>query len=104
MSDTDDACQAILNVLNLVPPGRVCTYGKIAELAGHPGKARFVGYILKNLPDDSTLPWHRIVNAQGRISFPPHSEKHALQCSLLANEGVFLVRERISLRTTLWQG
>lgn len=104
MTEINDAWQAILNVLALVPPGCVCTYGKLAELAGHPGKARYVGYILKNLPEDSALPWHRIINAQGCISFPPHSEKHALQRDLLENEGVFLVRDRIPLRTTLWQG
>lgn len=101
---TDDSWQAILNVLGSVPHGHVCTYGKIAELAGCPGKSRYVGYILKNLPDDSRLPWHRIVNAQGRISFPLHSEKHTLQRTLLENEGIHFLRDRITLRTVLWQG
>ena len=101
---TDDSWQAILNVLGAVPPGRVCTYGKIAELAGCPGKSRYVGYILKSLPDDSRLPWHRIVNAQGRISFPLHSDRYALQRSLLENEGIHFLRDRITLCTFLWQG
>jgi methylated-DNA-protein-cysteine methyltransferase related protein len=100
----NDSFQAILNVLGSVPLGRVCTYGKIAELAGCPGKSRYVGYILKNLPSDSTLPWHRIINAQGHISFPLHSDRYALQRSLLENEGIHFLHDRINLRTFLWQG
>lgn len=102
--DHDNSFQAILNVLGSVPHGSICTYGKIAELAGYPSKSRYVGYILKNLPSDSTLPWHRIINAQGRISFPLHSEKHTLQRSLLESEGIHFLHDRIKLRTFLWQG
>ena len=51
-----------------VPRGRVATYGQIAALAGLPGHARQVGYALAALPASSTVPWHRVINAQGRIS------------------------------------
>jgi len=104
MSETVDAWQAILNVLASVPYGQVCTYGQIARLAGCPGKARYVGYILKNLPEDSRLPWHRIVNAQGQISFQSDSDKHNLQRTLLTQEGVLFFQNRIQLRHFLWQG
>jgi methylated-DNA-protein-cysteine methyltransferase-like protein len=46
----------------------VATYGQVAELAGLPGQARLVGYALSALGSASTVPWHRVVNAQGRVS------------------------------------
>ena len=51
-----------------IPRGRVATYGQIARLASLPGQARLVGYALSALPGGSRLPWHRVVNAAGRIS------------------------------------
>ena len=51
-----------------IPPGRVATYGQVAEAAGLPGRARLVGRALRELPDDSAVPWHRVVGAGGRIS------------------------------------
>lgn len=102
--NNDETTQAILNVLAAIPRGRVCTYGTIAALAGRPGSARQVGFILKSLPADSVLPWHRVINAQGRISFPQHSEKHALQKSLIEAEGVPFLNQKVNLRTFLWHG
>jgi methylated-DNA-protein-cysteine methyltransferase-like protein len=46
----------------------VATYGQVAAVAGLPRQARLVGYALHALPDHSRLPWHRVINAQGRIS------------------------------------
>jgi methylated-DNA-protein-cysteine methyltransferase-like protein len=51
-----------------IPRGRVATYGDIAALAGLGGHARQVGYALHALPEHLRVPWHRVVNAQGRIS------------------------------------
>lgn len=55
-------------VVRRIPPGRVATYGQVAELAGLPGHARQVGYALHALTDGTTVPWHRVVNARGQIS------------------------------------
>lgn len=55
-------------VIRRIPAGRVATYGQIAELAGFPGQARQVGYALFALPERSPVPWHRVVNARGRLS------------------------------------
>jgi len=57
----------IYAVVARIPAGRVATYGQVAELAGHSGYARQVGYAL-SAGNDKTLPWHRVVNGQGRIS------------------------------------
>jgi methylated-DNA-protein-cysteine methyltransferase related protein len=58
----------IYAVIRRIPKGRVATYGQIADLAGLPGHARQVGYALYALREGSTVPWHRVVNAQGRLS------------------------------------
>jgi methylated-DNA-protein-cysteine methyltransferase-like protein len=60
--------ERIYAVIRRVPKGRVATYGQIADLAGFPGHARQVGYALYALREGSTVPWHRVVNAQGRLS------------------------------------
>jgi methylated-DNA-protein-cysteine methyltransferase-like protein len=71
-----------------IPRGRVDSYGGVAHRAGFPGRARLVGHALRTAPADLDLPWHRVVNASGRISFPPGSRQHARQRRLLAAEGV----------------
>ena len=60
--------ERIYAAVRRIPAGRVATYGQVAALAGLPGHARQVGYALAALPAGSTVPWHRVINAQGRIS------------------------------------
>ncbi len=62
---------AIWDAVRRIPRGRVATYGQIAALAGRPGQPRLVGYALHHLPEGSKVPWHRVVNAQGKISWRP---------------------------------
>ncbi len=50
-------------VVRRIPRGRVATYGQVAELAGLGGHARLVGYALSALPDERTVPWHRVTRA-----------------------------------------
>lgn len=59
---------AIYGVVRRIPKGKVASYGQVARLAGRPRGARLVGYALHALPDGSSVPWHRVVNAQGRLS------------------------------------
>ena len=97
--------QAILQTIASVPKGRVCSYGMIAKLAGVPGQARYVGYLLKNLPDATAIPWHRIVNSQGRSSFPVDSAQFTLQISLLKSEDIIFTSDNaINLKKYLWLG
>ena len=100
----NDSHQAILQTLASIPSGYVCTYGAVAKLSGNAGKARYVGHILKNLPQSSSIPWHRVINSQGRSSFPAHSERHTLQITRLEKEGVQIINGKIKLKTYLWQG
>ncbi|MFW1676197.1 MGMT family protein [Pontibacter sp. JAM-7] len=95
--------QAIWQVVSLIPSGKVATYGQLAKLAGFPGQARAVGRCLSQLPEQSQLPWHRVINAQGRISFPADSAAYREQKQRLLAEGIEIARGRISLRLYGWQ-
>lgn len=88
----------IWQTVRIIPRGKVATYGEIASEAGFPGQARLVGYALHALPAGSKVPWHRIVNAQGKISFPPDSRAHLEQKKRLVNEGIVFIRDRIDLK------
>lgn len=79
----------IYQVVRRIPKGRVATYGQIAALTGIPGRARQVGYALSALNDD-TVPWHRVINAQGAISPRAAPEFVRIQRRLLEAEGVTL--------------
>ena len=92
----------IRSVVELIPRGRVATYGQIARLAGLPGQARLIGYAMHALPTGSRVPWQRVVNAKGEISIP--GENGTWQRRLLEREGIrFDARGRIPLATYRWR-
>lgn len=66
-ADPDSFREAVLAVVADIPKGHLTTYGQVALLAGFPGRARQVGWVLSGLPQGTKLPWHRVVNAQGYI-------------------------------------
>jgi len=92
----------ILAAVRRIPRGRVCTYGDVADVAGLPRRARLVGTVLRQTPASRDLPWHRVINAGGRISFPVGSEAYARQRRKLEAEGVVFVGGRIDLRRYGW--
>ena len=73
----------IYRVVRHIPKGRVATYGLVARLAGRPGAARTVGWALSALPDDTDVPWWRVLNAAGRISLAAHDHGSVVQRALL---------------------
>jgi methylated-DNA-protein-cysteine methyltransferase-like protein len=85
----------IYDTVKRIPRGRVATYGQIAALAGLRGHARQVGYALHALPERSGVPWHRVINAQGRISLPALDDGALVQRKLLEKEGVRFSRAGI---------
>ncbi|UCF65196.1 MAG: MGMT family protein [bacterium] len=94
----------IIEVVRKIPRGKVATYGQIARLAGLPGQARQVGYALHRLPSHSDVPWQRVINSQGRISFPPDSVAWNMQKSILHSEGIHFDRnETVSLAKYQWK-
>src|SRR5215210_9355682 len=96
--------QRIYAVVRRIPRGRVATYGQVASLAGLSGHARQVGYALNALPDGTVVPWHRVVNAAGRISTRATPGGELVQQLLLEKEGVRLDgRGRSPLEQLRWQ-
>lgn len=91
--------QRIWQVTAEIPRGTVATYGQIAELAGLPGGARQVGLTLSQLPTGTKLPWHRVINAAGRISITDPSRQRAL----LESEGVVFENGRVNLKRFRWR-
>lgn len=101
--DRDTVYQRFYDTIRLIPTGRVATYGQIAALAGMPGHARQVGYALHALPQQSDLPWQRVVNAQGRISPRASPGWEEFQRQLLLGEGVvFQSTGKIDLKRYGW--
>ncbi|MEZ4279384.1 MAG: MGMT family protein [Myxococcota bacterium] len=80
--------EPVYRVVRRIPAGRVASYGQIAALAGMPRAARQVGYALHALAFDSDVPWHRVVNAAGRISARGPSAVEGLQRARLEAEGI----------------
>ena len=94
----------IYAVVRQIPTGCVGTYGQVAELAGLPRQARLVGYALSALSADAPIPWHRVVNAQGRVSARAEGPGGTiLQRVRLEQEGVvFGAGGRVSLEQYGW--
>lgn len=96
--------QKIYAIIRRIPRGRVATYGQIAALAGIPRHARQVGYALANAPDSVVVPWHRVLNASGRVSLRSRPGSDDFQQVLLAAEGVeFGLGGRVSLKKYQWE-
>jgi len=98
-----EAQNRVYMILAAVPSGKVVTYGQLAELAGLPRAARLVGRILSNLPKETQLPWHRVINAAGRISLAEDSPSFKLQKACLEEEGIVFSNNRVSLKKFNWQ-
>lgn len=93
----------IYSTVREIPPGRVATYGRVAAAAGLPGRARLVGYALHALADGTSVPWHRVINARGRISLRRGSGADITQRIRLEAEGVeFDAGGRVSLAIYGW--
>ena len=96
----------IYQTTSKIPLGKVATYGQIADLSGLYGKARLVGYALFRVnTDEDCIPWHRVVNAKGEISYSSlRRGGDYLQKHLLETEGIkFNDAGKIDLKQYQWQ-
>lgn len=94
--DASEKYTAIIQQVYAIPKGKVASYGAIAKLAGLPGYARYVGQVLKTLPEDTQVPWHRVLNSQGKISFVLGSDAYDRQAQRLAAEGITLIKGKVT--------
>ena len=94
----------IYAVVKRIPKGRVATYGQVASLAEIPGHARLIGYALSALSPKNDVPWHRVINAKGRVSMRSEPGFENFQCSLLEAEGVLFDADgKVSLNRFGWR-
>ena len=104
LPEGDEAVAAICAVIRRIPKGWVATYGQVAAMAGLPRRARLVGYVLQHLDPAIQIPWHRVVNAKGEVSYTlSRNGGDDLQRRLLEEEGVvFNDSNRFALERFRW--
>tara|TARA_R110001592_G_scaffold363352_3_gene684930 strand:- start:5543 stop:5851 length:309 start_codon:yes stop_codon:yes gene_type:complete len=95
--------ERIYSVLKAIPFGHISSYGKVAEYAQLPNGARLVGRVLSQLPKDTTLPWHRVLKANGQIAFPEETEAFQQQKQHLESEDIIVIQGKVSLSKFSWQ-
>ncbi|QEN09224.1 MGMT family protein [Oceanispirochaeta crateris] len=97
----EDFSLRVCAIIRDIPQGRVCTYGRIAAMAGSSRGARQVSRLLYSSSRKRGLPWHRVVNAAGGISLG--GESGELQRALLESEGVGFSKDgKVILSSFLW--
>ena len=103
--------EQVYKVVRRIPSGKVTSYGHIARMLGAPRAARAVGYALRALKDREdepgyqTVPWHRVINSQGRISIANREFAADEQAYRLRAEGVVVDGEyRVDMRQYGWEG
>ncbi len=99
--------QQIWQTVQCIPFGKVASYGQVADLAGLPGRARLVGKALGKVPNGvwqgQSVPWFRVINSQGKISFAQGSDAYEKQRKLLQDEQVVVLHGRVKLKDFQWQ-
>lgn len=107
--------QLVWSIVMQIPEGQVSTYGQIASAIPPPEgveppaydqvAARWVGYAMRDTPDDSGVPWHRVINSRGAISLPAGSASADEQRMRLEAEGVaFDDAGRVDFEAVGWDG
>lgn len=92
-------------IVGAIPRGRVLSYGEIAALTGRPRAARAVAAVLRGLPGDSLVPWHRVVSRDGTIPSEGRETWAAIQRATLVREGVpFDAAGRVAMETAAFRG
>ena len=98
-----DFFERVYAVVARIPPGRVTTYGRIAEHLGVRSAARTVGWAL-NGAVGTGLPCHRVVNRRGALSGARHFETPTAMEERLRSEGVaFNAHSEVVLDQHLWE-
>jgi len=101
-SEGSSFTERVKDIIKKIPRGKVATYGQIAAYAGNPRGARQVVRILHSSSGKDKLPWHRVVNRQGRIGLKP-SHGYEIQRELLRKEGIrFDKNDTIDFDLYLW--
>ena len=92
----------VIEIIQKIPAGKVATYGQIATLAGNNKAARQISRILHSSSDKYDLPWHRVINSQGRISLRI-GDGFEMQKAMLESEGIQVIKDKIDLAIFQWK-
>lgn len=103
MSKELKKAERIWRTVLAIPHGKVASYGQVADLAGLPGRARYVGKAMAYAPESVQLPWHRVLRSNGQLAFKTGSQHALTQAGLLANEGVSVNRNRVNMNDFGWK-
>jgi methylated-DNA-protein-cysteine methyltransferase-like protein len=108
VDDEGNISTRILNAVKNIPRGYVASYGHIAALAGSPRAARVVGWTLGALPQETDIPWQRVVNKDGYITIENLTYPKEEQARMLEAEGVTVQRRdgllQIDMEQFGWKG
>lgn len=85
----------VYEVVKLVPPGRVTSYGAIARYLGTSGSARMVGWALNKVVNREEIPAHRVVNRMGLLSGKHHFGSLGAMQKKLEDEGIIVVDDKV---------
>lgn len=102
--DSKDFVKNVWKVVCGIPPGHVLTYGDVARLSGRPHGARRVSQAMRLAPRKLKIPWHRVINAQGKIAIPEDSAGYRTQKERLEKEGVVFLNGKIDLQRFGYEG
>ncbi len=103
MTGSNKNYEHIWQTVLAIPPGKVASYGQVADLAGLPGRARLVGRCMGYAPEDMQVPWYRVLRANGQLAFRAGSKASLKQTGLLQEEGVAVIKNRVNMEVYQWQ-
>lgn len=91
-----DFFEKVYEVVKLIPPGRVTSYGAIANYLGTTGSARMVGWAMNAAGGHiEYIPAHRVVNRHGLLTGKHHFGAPNVMQELLENEGIQVIDDQI---------
>ncbi len=93
--------QKVYKVVQQIPKGKVLTYQDVAKLAGSPGAFRAVGSAMKNNPNKSIIPCHRVVGSSGTMNGYAFGGE-AVKIEILTKEGVAFKKTQVDLKLSRW--
>ena len=101
--NSKDFFQKVYQVVRMIPPGRVSTYGLIAKYLGSAKSSRVVGYAMNASHQNSDIPAHRVVNRVGILTGKHHFSGTTLMKNLLESEGVKIQNDRVvNFKKVVW--
>ncbi|RAR72517.1 MGMT family protein [Flavobacterium aciduliphilum] len=91
----DNFFERVYQIVKEIPEGKVTSYGAIAKALGTARSARMVGWAMNASHNRNDIPAHRVVNRNGLLSGKHHFEGTNLMQTLLENEGIQIVDNKI---------